>query len=397
MKKYGFTLIELLAVIIILGILMLVAIPSVTNYINNSRKDSYIDTAKQYIKGATNLVNSGNLDVFDPSVTYYIPSTCIPLETGGESPYGGKFNPAYIIVTYDNNSYNYYWMSRDNNDIGIKKPVASIKLDTKQIETGIKIDDLLPKIGIDDRETIVVFNNDCSSAEAPTQADDIIAGEEGLGSDGVVIYPTGKTKSTVVVGDLVTIGTEEFYVVKHEGKNLVLLSHYNLNVGSRKWSGAPEGIQSSSVKGWIYRGTKFGILGFSSTNYWDGKVGTDYPGDYCRTNTYTEGTTCVYVYDSNSDVKVYVDEYKAYLERQGAKIKEARLLKVEEAFELGCGNGAWNCNNAPSWVYETTYWLGSAGYNRGMWTIVTNGYFDTRLYYGDGRDYGYGLRPVIVI
>ena len=38
MNKKGFTLIELLAVIIILGILMLIAIPSVTNYINNSRQ-----------------------------------------------------------------------------------------------------------------------------------------------------------------------------------------------------------------------------------------------------------------------------------------------------------------------------------------------------------------------
>ena len=78
-KEKGFTLIELLAVIIILGVLMLVTIPSVTAYINNSRKNAYIDTAKQYIKGATNLVNSGTLDIYDTEATYYIPSTCVPL------------------------------------------------------------------------------------------------------------------------------------------------------------------------------------------------------------------------------------------------------------------------------------------------------------------------------
>ena len=44
MKNKGLTLIELLAVIIILGILMLIAIPSVTNYINNFRKESYVNT-----------------------------------------------------------------------------------------------------------------------------------------------------------------------------------------------------------------------------------------------------------------------------------------------------------------------------------------------------------------
>ena len=58
MKNKGFTLIELLAVIIILGILMIIAIPSVTKYINDSRKSAYIDTAKQIISGARNLVNN---------------------------------------------------------------------------------------------------------------------------------------------------------------------------------------------------------------------------------------------------------------------------------------------------------------------------------------------------
>ena len=48
----GFTLIELLAVIIILGVLMIIAIPSVTEYIQQSRKNAYINTAVQYISAA---------------------------------------------------------------------------------------------------------------------------------------------------------------------------------------------------------------------------------------------------------------------------------------------------------------------------------------------------------
>ena len=56
-KKKGFTLIELLAVIIILGILMIIAIPSVTKYISDSRKEAYVDTAKQLAGAARNLVN----------------------------------------------------------------------------------------------------------------------------------------------------------------------------------------------------------------------------------------------------------------------------------------------------------------------------------------------------
>ncbi len=71
-KKNGFTLIELLAVIIILGILMIIAIPSVTRYISDSRKSAYVDTAKEIIGGARNIVNGGKLEMYSTNTTYYI-------------------------------------------------------------------------------------------------------------------------------------------------------------------------------------------------------------------------------------------------------------------------------------------------------------------------------------
>ena len=119
MKNKAFTLIELLAVIIILGILMLIAIPSVTNYINNSRKSTYVNTIDQIIKGTITKINSGDLEIYDTDTTYYVPCTCIKLENGeAKSPYG-KFDPAYVVVTFDGEEYHYYFTGKDVENMGV--------------------------------------------------------------------------------------------------------------------------------------------------------------------------------------------------------------------------------------------------------------------------------------
>ena len=75
LNKRGFTLIELLAVIVILGILMIIAIPQVTKYIENAKKDTYADTAKAYINSARYMLLN---DEFE---------TCTLPEDGGEAIY----------------------------------------------------------------------------------------------------------------------------------------------------------------------------------------------------------------------------------------------------------------------------------------------------------------------
>ena len=396
----GFTLIELLAVIIILGILMIIAIPSVTSYINNSRKSAYVSTAKEIIGGARTFVNEGKLEMFDTTTTYYIPVSCISTENGQKSPYGDFVeNQAFVIVTYTGSNYNYYWISRDTTGQGVKTITPVGELDEDDIVSDISAIEITPTEPAEEgKNTIKVLSKD-----------DCKTFGEGSGGNGGGTTPTGiatykdgttneaKTKDTVDVGDIVTIGTEEFYVIKPltDGK-LTLLSHYNLNVGSNKKAGATEGLQDSEVKGWVSSGTKYGNLAFSSTNYWNGKVGSalDYTESYCSSNTYTAGTKCAYVYDSNSNLKTYVDAYKDALIEMGQPIQEARLLRVEEAFELGCGKGARNCNSAPAFVKETSYWLGSA-YNSGHLWVVTSGDSFVPNHYSSGVSIG--IRPVIII
>ena len=169
-KSKAFTLIELLAVIIILGILMIVAIPSVTTYISDSRKSSYIDTAKNIVGGARNLVNEGKLEMYSTDTTYYLPAKMIKTETGDlKSPYG-EFTEAYVAVTFDGKGYDYYWTSTDTAEEGIY--LASVeKLDNDMIIAGLK--EINTDIAICNKEKIVVFNLDGTIKEQK-EADDCI-------------------------------------------------------------------------------------------------------------------------------------------------------------------------------------------------------------------------------
>lgn len=113
-NKKGFTLIEILAVIIIMGIIMIVAVPAVTKYINDSRKSAYITTAKDYIKEAESKVVSKEFEFYDKDVTYYINIKNLPLESGGDSPFG-EWVEAYVVVAYTPpETYHYYWVSLDS-------------------------------------------------------------------------------------------------------------------------------------------------------------------------------------------------------------------------------------------------------------------------------------------
>ena len=426
MKNKGFTLIELLAVIIILGILMLIAIPSVTNYINNSRKSTYVNTIDQIIKGTIAKVNSGDIEIYDTETTYYVPCTCIKLENGeAKSPYG-KFDPAYVVVTFDGDNYNYYFTGKDVQNMGVPTITKSELLTKETIVANV--DAIDTTIGINGTKNVAIFNDDCSEIEETKPVGDTVSGgdsgdpgESGGGSTppptcvetASVVYPSGKNKSTVVMGDIVKLGSEQFYVMKHVGEKLYLLAKYNLKVGGiyeyggsyskiRDYTDSDPGygLQSAEAKGYQGYSTgsaMYGVVFFSNTSYWSGKVGTEYPGVYCNTLSYDSVTTFTYVYDDNSSIKPFVDNYKEALENMGYCIKEARLMRIEEAFELGCGGGQTYCSNngAPEWVYSVPYWLGTPFSDSSPpWRI----YFDSRL---DGANQHYiqafGARPVIII
>ena len=289
-------------------------------------------------------------------------------------------------------------MSRDTNGIGVKSPIPSRELNSKNIEAGINKADVSPTVGIAGRGTIIEFNEDCSAKKTPTQAGNLLPGEGG--SAYVITYPDGKDKNTVNIGEIVKIGDEEFYVINRNGDDLYLLAHYNLKVGNifskitstivgEYVSSDPGyGIQSSETLGFHpTTGTddySNGAIPFSETNYWAGKVGTTYPGEYCA--SYND-TNCAYIYDSNSNLYQHISNYKSYLVGLGAVVKEARLMTLDESRAFSSAKHAAWC--------ETSYWLGSVHDETVSFHVYRNGaYFSSRRY--DNR-IDFGIRPVIVI
>ena len=162
-KKNAFTLIELLAVIIILGVLMIIAVPSVTSYISSSRKSAYVDTARQVIGSTRNMVNEGKLGMYDTSATYYIPTSCIKLENGSEaeSPYG-KFERAFVVVSYDGQGYDYYWTSVDDSGQGIKIITKLADLDNDKLSSDLDGTDIVVE-NLPGKSKLVEYSADCKS------------------------------------------------------------------------------------------------------------------------------------------------------------------------------------------------------------------------------------------
>ena len=177
-KKKGFTLIELLAVIIILGVLMIIAVPSVTKYINDSRRNGYITTARNVTEGVRNLAYSGTYDLDDKNTTYYVEGSCIKTDNGFRSPYG-DFEKAYVAIIAKDDGYEYYWTSVDSTGTGVKNLTKVDKLDIESIENNISSEDITTSVGIDGRSKIIVIGGDNCTKSAPIEATKMMNGETG--------------------------------------------------------------------------------------------------------------------------------------------------------------------------------------------------------------------------
>ena len=185
----GFTLIELLAVITIMGILLLVAIPAISKLIENSRKDAFVNISAKYIDAVRNSVMSDSIECIPagggdkliasalPAGTYNLridtttEETQSLVEKGGKSPFGGAPLYGYVVFSIDpesNKSAEYYIALTDSSNHGyleLYKEGSLRRANVKTATGGNFKQDLLSKIelsGSDFSALASLADNRCS-------------------------------------------------------------------------------------------------------------------------------------------------------------------------------------------------------------------------------------------
>ena len=123
MNKKGFTLIEVIAVIIIIGVMLLIAVPNVTGYIFTSRKSSYATDIHAYLE----TIRAEYLEreygpLIEDDELLIVPIKTVVLEKGdsGQSPFGNYvYDKSYVVVAPEKSGYEYYANVLDDTKHGV--------------------------------------------------------------------------------------------------------------------------------------------------------------------------------------------------------------------------------------------------------------------------------------
>ena len=125
MKNKGFTLVETIAVIIILGVVLSIAVPSITNVVKSTNKNRMISDAETFISEVKEYVESDTIGNTPKDNKYKLVDIKSKLS---KSPYGGNYNMESSFVIINNNSYTvcltdgeYQAATGENGEIEVKE------------------------------------------------------------------------------------------------------------------------------------------------------------------------------------------------------------------------------------------------------------------------------------
>ena len=110
-NKKAFTLVELIATIVILGVIMIIAIPNVLGIIDKNKKDDFIEAAKQLVAEVEYKIRSDQTIELPQTNNTGIIVTLGHLNSNNfeNSPYEYDYNLAsFVLVAMIDNRYEYY-------------------------------------------------------------------------------------------------------------------------------------------------------------------------------------------------------------------------------------------------------------------------------------------------
>ena len=223
------------------------------------------------------------------------------------------------------------------------------------------------------------------------------------------------TKRTYTTDDEIYLEDECFHVMSDDGTTIKAMAKYNLLIGNEVvWpntdfseptsitpidSSTPGyGHQSSTARAALIDNTTWtGTLAFADRiddDTWWGYWAEYIEGSGTRLKPEYGSDYPTWVFDSNSNLWQPLQNYKYYLQSLGYSNVSVTLPSYEDMIALGCSSDEYSCLNAPEWTYTTSYWLGSAYDDYGVWLVDSVGRFGNYHFCNDSI---FGLRPVITI
>ncbi len=373
LRNKGFTLIELLAVVTLIGILMMIAIPSVSEVIDNSRRDALFGTMKSYINSLKQDVINGNYQFADEKYTVYaVPIECIEMEKRGKDPYGEWMMAsedywAYALVQWDPvvKKFNYGFTFKDSAGWGLY-PTSENNFNDPQTNIMFDLDLYRPRTGL---YSNVAGARDWSGfkIDGHTQLQVVepsYSGTDGNGITTCTLVSPGENYDAVmderssrytygkpcnfVSGDIttpgskVTCGGENFYYLGEKDNAYVLLAEHQIRLSLDN-----PGQDASEAGGWFVDYKYFLTSEYGSLLP---RFGKGFPA-------YVYGN-----FDGNTAYP-YMRAYEDYLETtkkvQSAAVTIPSLEDVEEYFKCPFVGNTYDCSTSPyaSWLNTSYYWF----------------------------------------
>src|SRR5574344_382722 len=241
LNKKGFTLIELLAVIVILAILVTVSIPSITKYMDSSRKETFAINVSRAVEAIRTDISSGAVS----STKKYTLSEINALLDNklNKSSYGNNYdNSSYIEVTIVDDRPTYEICIIDSKGNGIYKENS---VDRSKITNGIT-----SKCGVLKVEYAKSYGGssyDYGRSVAPTSDGGyVIIGH--YNSSTMTIPANDTTNNTAIT--LTSAGSADIFIIKYNsGGKIVYAKSYG---GSKEDVGLS--VASTSDGGYVVTG-----------------------------------------------------------------------------------------------------------------------------------------------